>query len=128
METKLISPSSSITVQAAIPAEVKLFTIKNNRGTKLELSNCGAAVLSLYVTDKHGNFDDVVLGYDDPYEYLQDEYYIGTVVGRYANRINGDTVIIDDQAYKLAAKPGGYHQHGGKNFKHYNNDENQVKK
>lgn len=113
METKLSGRSLSVQEQAAGPAEIKLFTIQNNRGTKLVVSNCGAAVVALYVKDRDENFDDVVLGYEDPYEYLQDEYYIGTVVGRYANRINGDTVVIDDQAYKLAAKPGGYHLHGG---------------
>lgn len=113
MEIKPSGIASPVTTTTVDPAEVKLFTIKNSRGTKLVLSNCGAALVSLYVKDKQDSFADIVLGYDEPQEYLQDEYYIGTVVGRYANRINGDTVIIDDHAYKLAAKPGGYHQHGG---------------
>jgi aldose 1-epimerase len=97
----------------AVAEEVKLFTIENNTDTKLIVSNYGAAVQSLLVKDRYGKFADIVLGYDDPREYLKDEFYIGTVVGRYANRINGDKVLIDDKEYKLSSKPGGYHLHGG---------------
>ena len=105
--------SSSGKEYSPVPGEIKLFTVTNNRDTALVLSNCGAAVVSLNIKDRNGVLADIVLGYDDPNEYLQDEYYIGTVVGRYANRIDGDTVMIDDQPYKLSVKPGGYHLHGG---------------
>jgi aldose 1-epimerase len=70
-------------------------------------------VVSLLVRDKFNHFADIVLGYEDPHDYLKDEYYIGTVVGRYANRIAGDTVVINNQSYKLSSKKGGYHLHGG---------------
>jgi len=113
VEIKLTGQSSSGKEYSPVPGEIKLFTITNNRDTTLVLSNCGAAVVSLNIKDRKGVLADVVLGYDDPNEYLQDEYYIGTVVGRYANRIGGDTVMIDDQPYKLSSKPGGYHLHGG---------------
>ena len=113
MKIKLTDQSSSVKGAADSMAEIKLFTIKNNRGTKLIVADCGAAVVSLFVNDKNGNPADIVLGYDDPYDYLKDEFYIGTVVGRYANRIAGETVFINDQPYKLSTKEGGYHQHGG---------------
>ncbi len=93
--------------------EIKLFTIENKNGTKLIVSNYGAAVVSLFVNDRHGNLSDIVLGYDDPADYTRDEFYMGTIVGRYANRISSDTVIIDGQPYKLSAREGGYHLHGG---------------
>jgi aldose 1-epimerase len=107
-----IQPSTAVAAAAATD-EIKLFTIENSKGTKLIVSNCGAAVVSLYVRDKNGNFSDIVLGYDDPVDYLNDEYYMGTVVGRYANRIAGDTVLINGQTYKLSVREGGYHHHGG---------------
>lgn len=90
------------------------FVIENGKGTRLVVSNCGAAVVSLFVKDRRGLFSDVVLGYDTPADYLKDDYYIGTVVGRYANRILGDTVQINDHLYKITVKEGGYHHHGGK--------------
>ena len=113
LDVELTDQPPSLNQFAPVSAEVKLFTIENNKGTKLIVSNCGAAVVSIFVRDKNENFSDVVLGYEHGYEYLQDEYYIGSVVGRYANRIAGGTVIIDNDPYKLSIKEGGYHQHGG---------------
>ncbi len=113
MEVKFTGKSMRENEFAHISDKIKLFTIENKIGTKLIVSNCGAAVVSLYVKDKDANFSDIVLGYEDPYEYLQDEYYIGSVVGRYANRIAGGTVFINNHPYKLSVKEGGYHLHGG---------------
>ncbi|MFT3680222.1 MAG: aldose epimerase family protein [Ferruginibacter sp.] len=96
-----------------IADEIKLFTIENNAGTKLIVSNYGAAVQSLFVKDNSGKMGDVVLGYDDVNEYTTDDYYIGTVVGRFANRIAGGKVNIDGEIYQLSVKPGGFHHHGG---------------
>lgn len=93
--------------------EVQLFTIENNAGTKLLVSNYGAAVQSLFVKNKDGKIEDIVLGYDDLNDYLLDEYYLGTVIGRYANRIGGQIVSLNGNSYKLPVKKGGYHLHGG---------------
>jgi len=93
--------------------EIQSFVVQNKNGTRLVVSNHGAAVMSLLVKDKNGQMADVVLGYEDPIEYFSDEFYFGAIVGRYANRIAGDTVMIDDIPYKLSVTDGGYHLHGG---------------
>ncbi len=110
----LTGQTLTINGYAGVADEVKLFTIENNAGTKLIVSNYGAAVQSLFVKNRYGKLDDIVLGYDNPNDYAADEYYIGTVVGRYANRIAGDSVSINGSTYKLTTKEGGYHQHGGR--------------
>jgi aldose 1-epimerase len=50
----------------------------------------GARLTSLFVSDKNGHPQDIVLGYDDPTDYARDtetvHTYFGAVVGRYANR------------------------------------------
>jgi aldose 1-epimerase len=96
-----------------LTTEVSRYTIENKNGTRLIVSNYGAAVVSLFVKDKHGRLADVVLGYDTHAEYQDDEVYLGTVVGRYANRIASGTVVIDKATYKLYERKGGYHLHGG---------------
>jgi aldose 1-epimerase len=93
--------------------QLSIYTIENTNGTRLIVSNLGAAVISLFVKDKHGNFKDVVLGYDTHSAYQMDEFYLGTVVGRYANRVAGGTVILDNETYTLHLREGGYHLHGG---------------
>lgn len=113
MEVKLTPQAEVARDETDVLNVIQLFTIENKNGTKLIVSNRGAAVISLFVKDKNGSLVDIVLGYDDPFEYLDDEYYLGSVVGRYANRIAGDNVIIDGKTYKLSVREGGYHLHGG---------------
>src|ERR1700753_4150103 len=51
----------------------------------------GARLTSMYVPDKNGNMQDIVVGYDDPHNYTVPNgtvpSFFGAVVGRYANRI-----------------------------------------
>ncbi len=93
--------------------EIYLFCFRNKRGTKLCVSNYGAAAQSLFVRNKHNHFTDVLLGYDNLSSYQNDEVYLGTVVGRNANRIFGGEVFIDGKKYNLATREGGFHLHGG---------------
>jgi len=94
--------------------KIYLYTLTNKNGTKVSVSNIGAAIQSVWVKDKKGLWDDVVLGYGTVEGYLSDPFYIGTVVGRYANRIAGGNVDIDGKAYQLTVKEGGFHHHGGR--------------
>jgi aldose 1-epimerase len=102
-----------VNIKTDTEEKVQLFTMENKNGTRLIVSNYGAAVISLFVKDKNGELGDVVLGYDNPADYFDDEFYIGAIVGRYANRIAGDTVLIEDIPYKLSVREGSYHLHGG---------------
>ena len=59
----------------------------NSLGISVELCSLGATVTSLVVPDKQGNFNDVVLGFDNAQDYLDDSNpYIGATVGRVGNR------------------------------------------
>jgi aldose 1-epimerase len=58
--------------------------------------------------------EDVVLGYDTLQAYINDPYYLGCVVGRYANRISNGTIHLDGKEYEIHTREGGYHLHGGK--------------
>lgn len=93
--------------------QIQFFTLKNKMGTTLVVSDYGAAVVSLFVQNKNGIFEDIVLGYALAEDYVKDEFYLGTVVGRYANRIAGDIIQIDDQRYPISVNKEGYHLHGG---------------
>ncbi len=90
-ETKLIEEELWGEVEGQ---PVYLYKLTNSSGTKMYVTNYGATIQSLYVKDKYGKMEDVVLGYDSLEEYVKDPYYIGCVVGRYANRIAGGTVQL----------------------------------
>lgn len=59
-------------------------------GIKASFIPFGARITNLYVHDKNGDWQDVILGFDEGKRYLQDvetnQTYLGPVVGRYANR------------------------------------------
>lgn len=48
---------------------VKLYTLTNANGMEVCITNYGGRVVSLVVPDKDGNFQDVVLGFDNIHQY-----------------------------------------------------------
>lgn len=93
--------------------EVFLYTLKNNAGMEVRITNYGGIVTHIFVPDKNGKPGDVVLGFDSLDGYLQDPPYFGALVGRYANRIANGKFSIDGKEYKLATNNGPNHLHGG---------------
>lgn len=93
-----------------------LYTIKNAAGASVSVTDLGAAVQSIIVPDRNGVLDDVVLGYDTPQEYLDNDGYFGAAVGRYANRIAGAQFTLNGNVYKLTANEGANTLHGGVGF------------
>ncbi len=90
-----------------------IYTLSNANNMKVDITNYGATIVRLYVPDKNGKLEDVVLGYDSLPGYYQGKSYFGTIVGRYANRIAGATFSLDGKAYPLAANNGPNTLHGG---------------
>ncbi len=93
--------------------EVKLFTLKNDSGMVVKITNYGARIVSMLFPDKNGKYDDITLGYATIEDYLKDNMYLGCVVGRYANRIGKATFKLDGKTYNLFANDNGNSLHGG---------------
>lgn len=93
--------------------EAMLFTAVNPSGVVLKVSNYGGIIQSIRVPGKNDEMADVVLGFDDLEGYLQEHPYIGTLIGRYANRIAGGTFTLEGKSYNLARNNGENHLHGG---------------
>jgi aldose 1-epimerase len=93
--------------------EVFQYTLTNKSGASVKVINFGAIVTSLIVPDRHGKFDDVVLGYDTLQGYVHGQSYFGAIVGRYGNRIGKGQFILEGKKYQLAVNNGENHLHGG---------------
>lgn len=78
-----------------------------------QITNFGAKVVRLFVADRQGNFDDVVLGFDTLQEVVTKEEYFGATCGRFANRIKDGKFSIDGQTFQLAVNNGTNALHGG---------------
>ncbi|MBK7103731.1 MAG: galactose mutarotase [Ignavibacteriae bacterium] len=94
--------------------EVYLFTLKNSSGIEAKIINYGATIVSLFVPDKNGKFEDIVLGYDNLENYVNGTSYFGATVGRYGNRIGKGKFKIDENEFQLTINDGENHLHGGK--------------
>lgn len=95
--------------------EVKLYTLTSGNGMYMQVTNFGGRVVSLWVPDKNGNLDDVVLGHKTLNEYIdyEGERFIGCVVGRYANRIANGQFELDGVTYNVPINNNGQSLHGG---------------
>jgi len=94
--------------------DVHLYRLTNAQGMRVDITNYGAIVVRLFAPDRHGQLDDIVLGYDTLEEYLKDTPYFGAIVGRYGNRIAKGRFTVDGVQYKLATNNNGNHLHGGR--------------
>ena len=93
--------------------EVDLFTIKNPCGMIVKITNYGGIVTSVIVPGKEGNFDDVVLGFDNLEQYVAENPCVGATIGRFANRIRNARFRIEDSVYTLLPNDGMHTIHGG---------------
>jgi aldose 1-epimerase len=92
-----------------------LYQMKNAGGTSAAVTNYGARLVSIKVFDRAGQLVDVCLGKDTGGRYLTDVDYLGSIVGRYANRIKNGRFTLDGSTYQLAINNGTNHLHGGPN-------------
>ena len=96
---------------------VSLYTISDGELTA-KVTDLGATLVSLLVPDKHGNTDDVVLGFDDCTEYYKSFGFFGAVIGRNANRIRGGKFTLNGENVQLKPFAWGHNLHSGLDFFH----------
>jgi len=89
------------------------YTLTNNRGVEVSITNYGCAITSILAPDRNGVFADVVLGYDTLDEYMKNPSYLGALIGRFANRIAAGRFSLNGVEYQLAQNNGANHLHGG---------------
>ncbi|MFK5973875.1 MAG: aldose epimerase family protein [Flavobacteriaceae bacterium] len=94
--------------------QVSLYTLQNSSGTVTQITNYGGKIVSLWLKDVKGIYEDVVLGYPDLEGYLNaKEKYFGALIGRYGNRIAKGKFNLNGKEYTLATNNGDNHLHGG---------------
>lgn len=94
--------------------EVNLYTLTNSKGMKVQISNYGGTVVSIFTKDKNDSLANVILSLDSLSVYQQkNNPFFGALVGRYANRIDKAKFKLDGKEYKLSANDGKNTLHGG---------------
>lgn len=92
-----------------------LYTLTNASGMEVCITNFGGRVVSVMVPGRDGNYRDVVLGFDSIEAYFPEvnKSDFGAAIGRYANRINQGTFVLDGDTVSLPKNNFGHSLHGG---------------
>lgn len=96
---------------------MKQFSLMNHHGDELVVLPHGAT-LQRWSTMLAGERRELILGYPAPASYRQDPFYLGAVVGPYANRLCEGRFMLDQQVYQLEQNEGTHHLHGGRTGLH----------
>lgn len=88
------------------------YTLKSGAITAV-VSDLGATLVKLFVPDRQGKIDDVVLGFDKPEQYVKSDNFFGATVGRYANRIAKGRFVLGEQTYQMDCNDGENNLHSG---------------
>jgi aldose 1-epimerase len=91
----------------------RVFTLEGAGGVRVRVLDYGGTVVSIEVPDRDGRLGDVVLGFDDIEGYLAAGGYLGSLIGRYGNRIGGARFALDGVEHRVTANEGVNHLHGG---------------
>jgi aldose 1-epimerase len=82
-------------------------------GPVLSLLDLGATVQGLEVTCGDGRRREIVLGQSSVADYLASTDYLGSTIGRYANRIAGGRFELDGREVVVGVHDRGNSLHGG---------------
>ncbi len=98
--------------------KIHIFTLRNDNGVTIKITNYGGIITSIKTPDKSGTKANIVLGFKSLEDYLTNAYiencpYFGCITGRYANRIAKGKFSIGGKEYTLPVNNGENCLHGG---------------
>ena len=98
--------------------EIDLFTLTNDKGVSVSITNFGATITSIKVPDKNGQIEEICCGFDAlkgyfTAEYLNNAPYFGGTIGRYCSQIKNAKFKLNGRVYNLSKNVGENNLHGG---------------
>ncbi|CCQ75113.1 aldose epimerase family protein [Magnetospira sp. QH-2] len=93
--------------------QANLFHLNAGGSWRITLTNFGAALVAWHMPDGDGQAGNILLGFDDFQDYLDDDQFTGVIVGRFANRIAQGRFNFAGTPYLLPRNDSPNHLHGG---------------
>ena len=97
--------------------KTKIWRLQGRGGFAVDITDYGGRVVRVYAPDRYGNLADVALGWNTAAEYEKYGFSMGTIIGRYGNRIKDGRFTLDGKEYQLPVnedKPPRHNNlHGG---------------
>lgn len=106
---------TTLVLSACCNSKNQFYTITNEAGMYVVITNYGARIQSIQLKDKDGMMRDVVLGFDTVEDYYLENHSsdFGAAIGRYANRIKLGKFTLDGMEYSLPINNEPNSLHGG---------------
>ena len=92
--------------------QIEIFELENIFEDKIKILNYGARIYKWTIKTQE-NHREIILSYPRPEDYIVDPFYLGAIVGPYANRIANSQVNINQEYIYLKPNEGVNHLHGG---------------
>ena len=91
----------------------QLYTLTNKNNMSVSFLNYGGIITEIITPNKAGVQENVVLGYRDYADYLNNKTYFGALIGRVAGRIENSTFVLNGDTYHVPEVENGHSLHGG---------------
>ena len=92
---------------------IKEYRLVNNNGISIVIISFGGIIKEINIPSRNGEFENIVLGYKNNNEYVNDKFFLGALIGRYANRIASGSFKLNDEIFHLEKNEKNNHLHGG---------------
>ena len=86
--------------------------VLSDGGISVEILTLGGVVRTIILPTPDGD-RDICLGFDEVADYETKGGYLGTLIGRYSNRIGNAVFSLDGKTYELDKNDGQHCLHGG---------------
>jgi aldose 1-epimerase len=91
---------------------IEAITLGEEHGLQVEVLTYGA-ILRRLSFPVNGVRRDLILNFDRLEHYERDRAYVGSLVGRFGNRIGGGRFELDGKTHQVTPNEGANHLHGG---------------
>lgn len=84
------------------------------KNIRVSFMDYGATIMNIFVPDKYGKYETVVMGFDSLSSYFENTLYLNSIIGPTSGRIGSATFSINNQEYNLDKNYlGKVNLHGG---------------
>jgi len=81
--------------------ETHVWRLQSPDGLIMDFTDYGGRLVRAYAPDRYGNLADVTIGFNSAAEYEKHGFSMGTIIGRFGNRIADGTFTLDGKKVTL---------------------------